>query len=87
MRKGISSTLGVFSYSQEEGTPAASFPDQVEEAVKEERRHRLLALQARVSRRIKRARRGEICDVLVEVRTQTVSILDDPMQKHRKSMD
>lgn len=58
--------LGVFSYSQEEGTPAASFPDQVEEAVKEERRHRLLALQARVSRRIKRARRGEICDVLVE---------------------
>lgn len=26
--------LGCFAYSQEEGTPAATFPDQVEEEVK-----------------------------------------------------
>ena len=30
--------LGCFAYSQEEGTPAATFPDQVEEEVKKHRR-------------------------------------------------
>ena len=30
--------LGVFTYSQEEDTPAAAMPDQIPEEVKEERR-------------------------------------------------
>jgi ribosomal protein S12 methylthiotransferase len=42
--------VGVFTYFQEEGTPAAELPDQVDEAVKEERQRVLMAAQARISR-------------------------------------
>ncbi|MCD7807365.1 MAG: 30S ribosomal protein S12 methylthiotransferase RimO, partial [Lachnospiraceae bacterium] len=41
--------LGVFSYSQEEDTPAAAFPDQIPEEVKEERRGELMELQQEIS--------------------------------------
>ena len=37
--------LGVFCYSQEEGTPAAAMPDQVEEEVKLRRQEELMELQ------------------------------------------
>lgn len=41
--------LGVFPYSQEEGTPAADFPDQVEEEIKKRRQRELMELQQEVS--------------------------------------
>lgn len=41
--------LGVFTYSPEEGTPAASMTDQVPENIKEERRNRIMELQQEVS--------------------------------------
>ncbi len=41
--------LGVFPYSQEEGTPAAGLPDQVLEAQKESRRDELMELQQAIS--------------------------------------
>lgn len=34
--------LGVFAYSQEEDTPAAEFPDQVPQELKEERRDEIM---------------------------------------------
>ena len=40
--------LGVFTYSFEPGTPAASLPDQVPEPVKQERRDRLMAAQQEI---------------------------------------
>lgn len=40
--------LGVFTYSQEEGTPAADMPDQIPEEVKEERRGELMELQQEI---------------------------------------
>lgn len=41
--------LGVFTYSAEEDTPAASMPDQIPEEVKERRRDELMELQQEVS--------------------------------------
>lgn len=41
--------LGVFTYSAEEGTPAASMPDQVPEELKEARRDELMKLQQEIS--------------------------------------
>ena len=41
--------LGVFTYSAEEGTPAASMPDQVPEELKEARRDELMELQQEIS--------------------------------------
>ena len=41
--------LGVFTYSAEEGTPAATMPDQVPEELKESRRDELMELQQEIS--------------------------------------
>lgn len=41
--------LGVFTYSQEEDTPAALMEDQIEEAVKEERQAELMELQQEIA--------------------------------------
>ncbi|MDD7266740.1 MAG: 30S ribosomal protein S12 methylthiotransferase RimO, partial [Lachnospiraceae bacterium] len=41
--------LGVFAYSQEEDTPAAKLPDQIDEKLKQERRAELMELQKKIS--------------------------------------
>lgn len=41
--------LGVFTYSPEEGTPAASMPGQIEESIKEDRRAELMELQQEIA--------------------------------------
>ena len=41
--------LGVFAYSPEEDTPAATMPDQIPEEVKEERRDEIMELQQEIS--------------------------------------
>lgn len=57
--------LGAFTYSPEEGTPAAKLPDQLSEEVKQERFDRLMTLQQAVSRRRNEARVGTVEQVLV----------------------
>ncbi|MGE0825052.1 MAG: 30S ribosomal protein S12 methylthiotransferase RimO [Candidatus Binatia bacterium] len=57
--------VGVFRYSQEEGTPAGVLPHQVAEEVKEERWHRLMQIQAQVVRRKNLTRIGSEHEVLV----------------------
>ena len=41
--------LGAFAYSEEDGTPAAEYPDQVEQAVRDLRRDQLVAQQQEIS--------------------------------------
>ena len=41
--------LGVFTYSPEEGTPAAAMSDQIDEEVKEERQAELMELQQEIA--------------------------------------
>lgn len=41
--------LGVFAYSAEEDTPAADFPDQVPEEVKEQRRNEIMEVQQKIA--------------------------------------
>jgi ribosomal protein S12 methylthiotransferase len=57
--------VGVFRYSQEEGTVAGTLPDQVAEEVKQERWHQLMQQQAYVVRRKNLALIGSEQDVLV----------------------
>ncbi len=57
--------VGVFTYSREEGTAAATLPDQVAEAVKRERRARVMA-SAPWSGRVAAAQVGLGVEVLVE---------------------
>ncbi|MCK6526699.1 30S ribosomal protein S12 methylthiotransferase RimO [Myxococcota bacterium] len=58
--------MGVFTYSPEEGTPAASMDGAVPEKVKKQRRDALMRLQRRIHREKNRALVGSLRDVLVE---------------------
>jgi ribosomal protein S12 methylthiotransferase len=58
--------LGVFTYSFEPDTPAARLPDHLPEAVKNERRDELMALQQEVAFRWNDAQIGRRLDVLVD---------------------
>ena len=57
--------LGAFTYSPEEGTPAAKLPDQLPEEIKQERLNRLMNLQQRISLKRNRFRIGTVEQVLV----------------------
>ena len=57
---------GVFTYSQEEGTPAAEMADQIPEEIKKERYHRAMVLQREIALQRNQQRIGEKIEVLVE---------------------
>jgi ribosomal protein S12 methylthiotransferase len=58
--------VGVFTYSDEDGTPAFDLPDKVNARTAKRRRARLMKEQARISRRRNRARIGSTVRVLFE---------------------
>lgn len=58
--------VGVFTYSQEEDTVAATMEDQIEEDVKLYRERELMLLQQNISTEINKKKIGKIYDVLVE---------------------
>jgi len=58
--------VGVFEYSNEENTAAASLPGQLSTDVKRERRARVMAVQARVAARRAATQVGRVVEVLVE---------------------
>lgn len=58
--------LGVFAYSKEEDTPAARLTQQVDEAVKEARRAKIMALQQGISYQKNQEKVGKCIDVLIE---------------------
>ena len=60
--------LGVFTYSEEEGTPAAQMPDQIDEAVKETRRDALMMAQQAIAVDKSEEMVGKTVDVLIEGR-------------------
>ncbi len=58
--------LGVFSYSPEEGTPAALLKDQVQDRIKLRRSRQIMRLQKRISLKKQKALIGSRVQVLVE---------------------
>lgn len=74
--------LGVFPYSAEEDTPAASFPDQIPEEVKETRRDEIMELQQEIAFEKSREKVGQVLDVMIEGK-----IADEPAYVGRTYMD
>jgi ribosomal protein S12 methylthiotransferase len=66
VESGDFDNVGVFTFSDEEGTSSFDLPGRVGPAVKERRRRKLMAAQKRVSARRNRGRVGERVEVLVE---------------------
>ena len=58
--------VGVFTYSPEEGTPAATLPDQLEEHVKYERRDEIMTIQSEISMRKNQEWVGQRTEVIVD---------------------
>lgn len=58
--------MGVFAYSREEGTPAAEFKDQIDEAVKQKRLDKLMMLQQGISLELNKSKIGNTLEVIVE---------------------
>ncbi len=58
--------LGAFSYSPEDGTPAARFNDQIDEKTKEKRREAVMELQQKVSKDNLEKKIGNIHECLIE---------------------
>jgi ribosomal protein S12 methylthiotransferase len=66
VREAAFDHVGVFTFSDEEGTTSFDLPGRVAPGVKERRRRKLLAEQKRISTRRNRGRVGERLPVLVE---------------------
>ena len=58
--------LGAFSYSAEDGTPAAKFSDQIEEEIKENRRNEIMQIQQIVSKELLKEKVGKVYKCLIE---------------------
>lgn len=67
--------LGVFTYSQEEGTPAAEMDDQVDEEVKAQRRDAIMRAQLEISLKSNQAKIGKTLRVLVEEKDEDGSYI------------
>jgi ribosomal protein S12 methylthiotransferase len=67
--------VGVFAYSDEEGTPAFDLPDKVDRKIANKRRTRLMKEQARISRRRNKARVGETVPVMFEGESKESELL------------
>ena len=60
--------LGVFTYSREEDTPAADFPDQVRQQTKKRRQRQLMELQQKIAFEKAASLKGTELDAIVEGR-------------------
>ncbi len=58
--------LGVFTYSEEEGTPAAQMEDQIDEELKEQRRDEIMELQQEIAFEKAEEMDGEVLKVMIE---------------------
>ncbi len=74
--------LGAFSYSQEEDTAAAAFPNQIDDEVKAERFDKLMSLQQEISAEYLKSLIGKTLKVMVEGK-----LVDEDVYIGRSYMD
>lgn len=67
--------VGVFPYSDEEGTPAFDLPNKVDEKIAMKRRNRLMKEQAKISKQLNRAKIGKTFPVIFEGLSQESDLL------------
>ena len=67
--------LGVFTYFQEDGTPAAELPNQVDDEVKLDRQKRLMALQSDISLKMHKKLVGQVLPVMLDGKSKESELL------------
>lgn len=58
--------VGIFTYSQEEGTPAGKMENQIPEKIKKKRQQKLAEIQSKVVEKLNEQMIGQVVDVVVE---------------------
>lgn len=66
IKSNVLDRVGVFTYSQEENTPASKLPNQIEENIKESRKNTLMSLQSSNSMENNKKLIGSTFNVIVE---------------------
>src|SRR3989441_2351881 len=67
--------VGVFTYSDEESTPAVDFPDKIDPKIAKQRRARLMKEQSKISRRRNKSKVGQTVRVLFEGESKESDLL------------
>jgi len=67
--------LGVFTYSDEEGTPAFDLPNKVDPKIATQRRNRLMKEQAKISKQLNKSKIGNTYQVIFEGLSQESDLL------------
>jgi ribosomal protein S12 methylthiotransferase len=67
--------VGVFTYSDEEGTPAYDLPDKVDPKIAKQRRSRLMKEQAKISKQLNKAKIGNTYKIMFEGLSQESDLL------------
>lgn len=67
--------VGVFTYSDEDGTPAYDLPNKVDPKIARKRRDRLMKEQAKISRELNRSKIGKVFPVMFEGLSQESDLL------------
>src|SRR5216117_3818749 len=67
--------VGVFTYSDEEGTPAFDLPNKIDPKIAKQRRSRLMKEQAKISKQINKAKIGNTYKVMFEGLSQESDLL------------
>jgi ribosomal protein S12 methylthiotransferase len=67
--------VGVFTYSDEEGTPAFDLPNKVDPKIAKQRRNRLMKKQAKISKQLNKAKIGKTFPVIFEGLSQESDML------------
>jgi ribosomal protein S12 methylthiotransferase len=79
--------VGVFTYSQEEDTIAASLPNQLSDEIKQERYHSLMTLQCQISEQLNQQLEGTVLYVLIEQATSSESEIIISGRSYREAPD
>ncbi len=66
--------VGAFTYSYEIGTPSAQIPGQVDDEIKQARKHRLMEVQQDISHQVNQSYVGRTLDILVDGYEDGISI-------------
>lgn len=67
--------VGVFTYSDEEGTPAYELPKKIDPKIAKQRRNRLMKEQAKISKQLNKAKIGNTYKVIFEGLSQESDLL------------
>ena len=79
--------FGAFTFSPQEGTPAASMPRQVKDKIKQRRQHRLMLVQEKIAAEINESHVGREMDLLVESNEGQLTEEGDPIFVGRSYRD